>query len=256
MIFADQKAREIETAVERLIRWAAAALEKSSNQPMLPFGIIVMNAVDNRTDPALWNVDTATNFLLKSIEDAVNKNPVFERWAWDWRNNKDKRISTTADLLRIYYTSVRIVYVPHKARPSLVWKQYRKLYQEIQEAVATSERQRRNARLLLSSDQFYPYLQFAFDHFSKTLEDPFDFVVASSAFDQGQGNINPISSLIKNFQRTWPDTTITTLFKHVTPLVASSIMIDATRKRIQGKSKPNPYLMSSSFIIIFYFRLQ
>lgn len=213
---------------------------------MLPFGIIVMNAVDNRTDPALWNVNTATNFLFKSIEDAVNKNPIFERWAWDWRD-KDKRISTTEDLLRIYYTSVRIVYIPHKGRPSLVWKQYRKLYEEIQAAVAGSERQRRNARLLLSSDQFYPYLQFAFDHFSKTLDDPFDFVTASSVSDLGQRNVNPIFSLIKDYRQAWPDITITTLFTNVTPLIASTIMIDVTRKRIQGTSKFNPYFLSTLY---------
>jgi len=236
LAFTDLKTREIETAVERLIRWAHTALEKSSNQPMLPFGIIVMNAVDNRTDPALWDVNTATNFLMKSIADAVHKNPIFERWAWDWRE-KDKRINSTEDLLRVYYSSVRIVYIPHKARPNLVWRQYSRLYEEINASVAGSEVQRRNARLLLSSDQFHPYLQFAFDHFSKTLEDPFDFVKASSAFNQGHQNINPIFSLIKDYRLAKPDIDIMTLFKDVAPLVASAIMVDVTRKQVKGNSQ-------------------
>src|SRR5579859_5052916 len=47
------RVRQLELEIERLIGWAATAIEKSTNQPMLPYAIIVINAVDIRTD-AKW----------------------------------------------------------------------------------------------------------------------------------------------------------------------------------------------------------
>jgi hypothetical protein len=49
--------RVIESVFEKLVDWAAAALEKSSNQPVLPHAIIVLNASDNSTNPDLWDID-------------------------------------------------------------------------------------------------------------------------------------------------------------------------------------------------------
>ena len=48
--------RVIEVVIEQLIQWAAAALETSSNQPVLPHAIIVLNVSENATDPELWDV--------------------------------------------------------------------------------------------------------------------------------------------------------------------------------------------------------
>jgi hypothetical protein len=49
--------RTIESVFEKLVDWAAAALEKSSNQPVLPHAIIVLNASENSTQPDLWDID-------------------------------------------------------------------------------------------------------------------------------------------------------------------------------------------------------
>jgi hypothetical protein len=52
-----RRLRVIESVFEKLVDWAAAALEKSSNQPVLPHAIIVLNASDNSTNAELWNID-------------------------------------------------------------------------------------------------------------------------------------------------------------------------------------------------------
>lgn len=239
--------REIENAIERLIRWAATALEKSSNQPMLPFAFIVINAVDNRTDEKWLDVATATTTVLHDIRDAVDKNPTFSRWAWDWRQKKNKRIDTTEDLLRAYYTSVQFIFIPDKDHPKLVSEQYNKLHTEIKAAVSSSAKRRHRARLLLSSDQFNPYLQFAFEHFSKTLDEPFDFVRASSAFNQLQRPFNPVLCLIKDYQNNWPDVNVSDLFADVAPLVASATMLDFVRRQLKGK-----YVSQSPFLKLFH----
>lgn len=52
-----RRLRVIESVFEKLVDWAAAALEKSSNQPVLPHAIIVLNASDNSTNAELWDID-------------------------------------------------------------------------------------------------------------------------------------------------------------------------------------------------------
>src|SRR5262245_2934732 len=104
---------------------------------MLPFAMIIINAVDNRTPQEWLDPVTATHRLLDDIKDSVEKNPAFYRWALDWRD-RNKQIDSTKDLLLAYYTDIKIVLVPDKGHPKLVDKQYRKLYQEIQGAVRRS----------------------------------------------------------------------------------------------------------------------
>ena len=227
------RVRQLELEIERLIGWAATAIEKSTNQPMLPYAIIVINAVDIRTDAKCLDMVSATHELLDDLKDSIETNPAFYRWATYWRE-RDRPINTTKDLLLAYYTDIKIVLIPDKGHPKLVWTQYRSLYKEIQAEVMMSKKRRHNARLLLSSDQFNPYLQFAFEHFSSTLDLPFDFVKASSAFNQLQPHFNPILCLLKDYRATWPSVDIKDLFETVSPLVASSIMLDAVRRELRG----------------------
>src|SRR5271170_2970884 len=197
-IYSHLQCRELEGEIQRLIGWAAAAIERSSNQPMLPFAIIIINAVDNRTDENLYDVGMATQKLLEGLKEAVYRNPAFKQWATFWREN-GREIDTTRDLLLSYYTDVRIVFVPDKGRPKMVDKQYRVLHREIEDAVTRSQARRQNAHLLLSSDQFNLYLQFAFEHFSMTLNTPFDFVTASDSIHGQPSHINPILCLVKAY---------------------------------------------------------
>jgi hypothetical protein len=60
--------------IDQLIDWAAAALERSSNQPVLPHAIIVLNAAENNTDPRLWDVDESTEHLMESVREAIERN--------------------------------------------------------------------------------------------------------------------------------------------------------------------------------------
>ena len=223
----------MEGEIERLIQWAATAIEKSSNQPMLPFAIIVINAVDNRIPEKFLDPVYATQKIFDDLRDTIRKNPAFIRRASSWREN-NRHIDTTRDLLLAYYTDVKIVYVPEKSRPALVWKQYKILYDEIQSAVRRSQSRRQSARLLLSSDQFNPYLQFAFEHFSKTLDVPFDFVRASSTFNETQTEVNHVLCLIKDYRAHFPKCESLGIFIDVAPLVASSVMLDVVRKELRG----------------------
>jgi hypothetical protein len=92
---------------ERLVEWAATALETSSNQPILPHAVIALNASENSIDPELWNVDVATERLLESLSHTVHQNVCFKKHAelWEGRN---RQIKTVEQLMLSYYSSLRV----------------------------------------------------------------------------------------------------------------------------------------------------
>ena len=92
---------------ERLVEWAAVALETSSNQPVLPHAIIALNASENSIDPELWDVDVATERLLQSLSQTVHQNLCFKKHAQLW-GERNRQIETVEQLMLSYYSSVRV----------------------------------------------------------------------------------------------------------------------------------------------------
>jgi hypothetical protein len=99
--------RVIECVLERLIEWAAAALETASNQPILPYAILALNASENDIDPDLWDVEKATKTLLDSLSDTVNQNVTFAKHAQYWRD-RGRAIDSVDNLMSCYYSSLKV----------------------------------------------------------------------------------------------------------------------------------------------------
>ena len=219
-----------------MIEWAEAALEKSANQPVLPHAIIVLNASDNAIDPELWNVDRATEWLMNSVQQTMDRNEKFKELAQFWRQ-RNKAIDTVESLLQSYYSSVRVVRIPTTGRPKLISDQFAALYGEITHACDLSRSSKRSLRMLLDADELQPYLQYAFDHFACHLDTPFDFVQASFLnnpipLDFG-GNI---LKLAINMMDVWENQLDgPAIFKELSIMVASCIMLDSARHGTLGK---------------------
>ena len=231
---ADKRGRVIENAVEQLIIWASAAVEKSTNQPVLPHLIIALNATENAIDPDQWDVDIATKYLMQSITEAIFTNPTFIEFVQKGRDRKQV-IHNALDLLHSYYSTVRVVRIPTRGRPQLISDQLGKLYQEIVKDCMESRGSKRRVRMLLDSDELQPYLQYAFDHFSKHLKTPFDFVKASFLNnpiprDFG-GNILKMALNMHVWDNKLDGASI---FTELSPLVASCIMLDSARHKTKG----------------------
>lgn len=99
--------RVVEHVFERLITWAAAAIETSSNQPVLPHAVIVLNASEHDIDEKLWDVPANTQSILEGLARTVNRNETFKKWAQFWRE-RNKPINTLLDLVLCYYSSVQV----------------------------------------------------------------------------------------------------------------------------------------------------
>ena len=99
--------RVIESVLEKLIKWAATALETACNQPILPHAIIILNASQNDIDPKLWDVDFATRSLLDSLSATVNQNATFAQYSKFWRE-RHRVIENVEELMMCYYSSIRV----------------------------------------------------------------------------------------------------------------------------------------------------
>lgn len=219
------------------MNWAAAALEKSSNQPVLPHAIIVLNASENDIDPELWDVHTSTSRLFENLSRTVFQNATFKKYAQFWRE-RHRPIETVEQLLHSYYRSVNVVRVPTSGRPNLIQSQVEKLYNYIIVACGIARERKAELRMLLDADELQPYLHYAFDHFACDLDSPFDFVQASFTnspipLDFG-GNI---LKLAINLMEEWKNTAdVQVIFTELSYMVASCIMLESARSKIRGQS--------------------
>jgi hypothetical protein len=89
------------------VEWASAALETASNQPILPYALIVLNACEDETLPELWDSDTSTRSIFKSLVDTVRKNLVFKRHARLWME-RGRSVDTLEDLMLCYFSSIKV----------------------------------------------------------------------------------------------------------------------------------------------------
>jgi hypothetical protein len=207
----------------------------SSNQPVLPHAIIALNASDLSIDPSQWDVDMATNWLMDSVEKSFSTNITFMKHAQMWRT-RGKLIISVVDLLLSYYSSFRVVRIPGVGRPRLMKDQMTKLYDELSSATADSNKSKRDLRMLLDGDELQTYLQFAFDHFSSTLEQPFDFVQASFIYNPIPSDFaGNILKLAVNMMDIWyGKVSGEIIFLELSHMVASCIMLDSARKKTRG----------------------
>lgn len=95
----------IEQVFEKLVTWAVNAIETSSNQPILPHAIIVLNKHDDYLK--LGGAPTNTKDILNDISHVIDLNKTFLKWAEYWRE-RGKPIKTLSDLVLCYYSSIEV----------------------------------------------------------------------------------------------------------------------------------------------------
>lgn len=245
------------TVLERLLRWGAASIDKSLNQPVLPHAIIVFNASDG-IDESEWDMETATKLLMEEIRGAIFREPALAPYVQSWLD-RGKRINTTEELLQCYYATVTVIRIPARGTYMLMDQQAGKLFDLIKSRCATSTLRKRQVRMLANAERFQVYLQAAYDHFTKDLNSPFDFVkeaLRHSPVPRDFGG-NILSLAISIRDRAKDEETRTDaerIFSRLGPMIASCVMFDAVRQNLMGKStRPQrPDILSFTVYIVFY----
>ncbi|KAM0229457.1 hypothetical protein ACHAPO_010001 [Fusarium lateritium] len=237
VVFVLREVRTFQTEVlTQLVNWAAMSIDKSINQPTLPHVIIVANDTDTSIDDQQWDPAIATQGLLNDYEDSVHQVPAL-KGILDRLADVGKKIKTTRGLLEEYYSSVTVVRIPAKGRYMQIDEQIGKLYEIISERCRTSRVRKKQVRMLLNAEILPQYVNSAYDHFSRSLDEPFDFnkeALRHAPLPRNFGGhiLNLILTVYNQpgqRRARLPD-----LFARLSRPLASCIMLAATRDNIQG----------------------
>ncbi|KAI2470767.1 FabD/lysophospholipase-like protein [Annulohypoxylon bovei var. microspora] len=241
VVFVLRNPRSFESAVlDKLIRWGAASIDKSLNQPVLPHAIVVFNATDINVDEKEWDVTKATQMLMTDIHDAVFREPSLQEQVHTWRR-RGKNITSTKELLECYYASISVVRIPYKGSYMLMNEQVSKLCSLLKERCKTSYLRKRQVRMLANTEKLQFYLQAAYDHFTKDLNTPFDFVketLRHSPISRNfEGNILNLALGIKDRScDPFLSGDAEQIFRSMGPMIASCVMLDAVRQNLPGSA--------------------
>jgi hypothetical protein len=122
----------------------------------------------------------------------------------------------------------------------LMNEQAGKLSDLIRELGAAAHAKKKQMRMLASAEKLQFYLQAAYDHFTRDLDTPFDFVKEmlrhSPVSRNFEGNILNLALLMKDS----PSHPILRkdaeqIFRVMGPMIASCVMLDAVRQKLPGK---------------------
>ncbi|KAI1842756.1 hypothetical protein JX266_011077 [Neoarthrinium moseri] len=241
VVFVLRNPRAFESVVlPKLLRWGAASIDKSLNQPVLPHAIIVLNASEPNIDEKEWDVEVATQMLMSDIHGAISREPALQEYVQQWRK-RGKTVSSTKELLECYYASVSVVRIPYKGSYMLMNEQAGKLAELIRERATLSQIRKRRVRMLATPEKLQFYLQAAFDHFTRDLDTPFDFIKEtlrhSPASRNFEGNILNLALAVRDrASNERIKSNAKQIFRAMVPIIASCVMFDTVRQNLLGES--------------------
>lgn len=200
----------------------------------------MLNAVETTTDDSQWDPEVATEKLLHDYRDSVHKVPYLQRII---STIKIRRATgTTKNLLEYYYSSVTVLKIPRKGCYMQIDEQLQKFYDIICDRCTDAYDSKKKTRMLLDTERLPRYVDAAYDHFTRCLDEPFDFVTEARRHlpppqNFGAHVLNFILFMYDQWEPT--NTPIMTLFYRLARPIASCVMLDATRGKTQGTKTYN-----------------
>lgn len=218
-----------------MLLWADKNHSASINLPSKPHAVIALNKSTSPTSGDRWSRYRATEDFFKSMDTQILKNKTFEAYANKWAK-RNLPISSMQELFERYYSSVHVIRLPEKSRYQLLHEQRDALRGIIDDCCEKSLKRKNGLKMLPDVDQFQMYVSLAFDHFSETLNEPFDYVKASLKHRPPPETLadNVLEFLVLIAEKCKLESNIEQLFVRVTDLVASCIILDSARKQHFG----------------------
>ncbi|KAK4211516.1 hypothetical protein QBC37DRAFT_12053 [Rhypophila decipiens] len=229
--------REIKTfeseILQMLVEWASGVVDKSVNKTNKPHVIIAINACDTLGS----SLDTEQ--LLHEYRDSFSRVPKLQAIVDDLKKNGIE-ISSTGELLGFYYSSVQVVHIPSASHQRYMEldEKTTDLYDAIREKCYRSFSEKRLARIELNRHMLLRFMTSAYDHFSRHLDKPFDFVTEAlhhNPMPQGfEGHVLNLILMIytaemKSTHASGADS-LDGILGILSPQMASCVMLAATRE--------------------------
>lgn len=145
-----------------------------------------------------------------------------------------------------------MVRLPDKSRYQLIHEQLDVLHDVIHTCCDRSFQKKEELKMLPNVDQLQIYMTMAFDHFSETLDEPFDYVKASFKYRPPPETLadNLLEFVLLIAEKCGLGDDIEGLFNRVTDLVASCIMVDSARKQRYGWCSQHIFLCLNETIVL------
>ncbi|KAM7215074.1 hypothetical protein V8F06_009528 [Rhypophila decipiens] len=242
IVFVLRESRTFQTEVlPLLVEWARSSIDKSVNQPTLPHIVVALNATDNMVDANQWDTNFATTKLLEDVRESVNQVPDLQRTVEQLRYD-GMEIPTTKELLEFYYSSITVIRVPAKGSYQQIEEQVGKLYAAIRTNCLVNYHRKRSARMVLNAERMQQYINSAFDHFSRRLDQPFDFIKEALRHnpipkDFSGHMVNLMLSLYHDMPDERQPQNPDHLLKGLSRPIACCLMLAAAREDMQGQYK-------------------
>ena len=112
---------------------------------------------------------------MSGAQDAIRLVPEFKNYLEIWQG-LNRQINTLDDLFLCYYSSLTVIRIPKKDHLMLVNTQVHKLHQEITRRCQEGFEAKVKARMSSNADELQIYLTAGFEHFTTTLDRPFNFI--------------------------------------------------------------------------------
>ena len=221
-------ARTTGLAMLQLLNWAEKSRNASINQPSLPHCIIVINAAE---PPVEWDSTKATENLLRDHSRFFDKNQDIRllKQKWETPNNP---IRSLKDLLHCSYSSIQVIWIPTGKDEPLLYKQMSGLHELIDNKSAQAQDRKREAGLLLSSKDQQTLFRMAFRHYSRKLDEPFDYIKECFALRPIPNDLSHhLCEFLRPMYDSYPNSNKRAEYflQAVTPIIASSIALDRAR---------------------------
>jgi len=184
---------------------------------------------------------------MSGVQDAIRLVPEFKNYLEIWQGLK-RQINTLDDLFLCYYSSLTVIRIPKKDHLMLINTQVHKLHQEITQRCQDGFEAKVKARMSSNADELQIYLSAGFEHFTTTLDRPFNFIeVALKNNPIPQDFTDHIVTLAATLQEHDHPGGWFGLFRQLTPIVSSCIVLDCVRHNRpatrEGKSVCSPMLI-------------
>ncbi|KAN0072294.1 hypothetical protein V8E54_009223 [Elaphomyces granulatus] len=191
VVFVTKEDQRFQDDMQRLLEWAASAVDKSVNHLAQKTLIIVRNMA-NRHAAEFYNGQFLKQTIFENLrpfwEGSVALADFMRRY-----NNKhrilQRHIRSNRDFFAVFFQAVDVCYIPDKAKAPMdqIFEQYQKLRTQIDQASEAGQEVRSRSWTQYNIPTLSHLLNRAFDHF-RTSEKPFDFYKAAR-----KDNPDPIS---------------------------------------------------------------
>lgn len=227
--------RTKESTFEDLIRWADSNYSRSFGLASKPHVVLVFNKCESSLPEDAWGLEAATDDIYADLTSTLHSNETFKMYVKKWEKSH-VYIGNCRDPMERYYSSFTLIRLPGKKAFGRLDVQRNRLNTRIRNCCEDSYDVKRRLNMLFSADGLALHMSLAFDHFSKTLEEPCGYKKALMSFNPPPTTLFQSMFDFIKLVAAREDLTekIQILFTSVRDIIASFLMLDAARKRRHG----------------------